>query len=495
MKMKKIVILLAMSMLFFSLHAQITAYFSKCAFNTPDNKPYMETYISILGNSVLYRKNTSGKYQGMVEIGIIFSQQGVIKVSKKYNLMSPEQKDTLNRPPFIDQQRFALDTGSYDLEMMITDKYGNGKTFSMKEKVRVSFSTGKVSVSDVQLLSSFTKALTPGLLTKSGFDLVPYTSDYFPENVAEISFYAEVYNTKAVLGENEKYLLSYYIESFEKNLMIQKYSGFKKESTAPVSVLLSKFGIADLPSGNYNLVIEVRNKTNEVVARGKTFFQRRNTPVPAVTDMNDLSNIIVESTFVAKITGKDTLSEFIRCLRPIASASEKGFLENQLKLADQKLMQQFFYNFWRSRNNLWPEDAWKTYYGNVLAVNKKFGQFNMMGYETGRGRVYLQYGPPDKMDSYPSEPNAYPYEIWVYYTLEDKSRLNPIQRNKQFIFYNRDLSSNNYQILHSDALSEYHDTRWEMKLHARTVQSHDFEKKDAPSHFGGSSGEEYKNPK
>ena len=475
--------------------AQVTAYFSKCAFNTPDNKPYMETYISVLGNSVLFKKNAAGKYQGMVEIGVLFSQNGAIKASKKYNLMSPEQKDTLDRPPFIDQQRFALDTGSYDLEMMIKDKNSNGKTFSMKEKVQVSFPASMVNISDVEMLVSFTKTDKAGPLNKNGFELIPYTSDYYPKNVNDISFYAEVYNTKSVLGENEKYLLSYFIESFEKKTMIQQYSGFKKENTAAVSVLLSKFNITDLPSGNYNLVIEARSKSNVLVAQKKVFFQRRNISPKPVVDVNDLSNIVVESTFAARIAGKDTLAEYIRSLRPIASEAEKGFMENQLKLADEKLMQQFFYNFWQSRSNLAPEETWKTYNGNVQAVNKKFGQFNFKGYETDRGRVYLQYGPPDKMDSYPVEPNAYPYEIWGYYTLEDRSRLNPMQRNKQFIFYNRDLSSNNYQILHSDALSEVHDSRWEMKLHGRTVQSHDFEQKNAPEHFGGSSHDEFGNPK
>lgn len=493
--MKKIISLFLLGMLLQNANAQVTAFFSRCAFNTPDNKPYMETYISVLGNSVLFNKNANGKYQGMVEIGIIFSQEGVIKASKKYNLMSPEQKDTLNRPPFIDQQRFALDTGNYELEMMITDKNSKGKTFSMKEKVRVSFPVTQVNISDVQMLVSFTKTDKPGPLNKNGFELVPYTSDYYPENVADISFYAEVYNTKAVLGENERYLLSYYIETFEKKTMISKYSGFRKETTGPVSVLLSKFSLTDLPSGNYNLVVEVRDKSNKIVAQKKSFFQRKNIPAKAVVNVDDLSNIIVENTFAARITGKDTIAEYIRSLRPIASEAEKGFIVNQLKLADEKLMQQFFYNFWQARNNTAPEEAWKTYYGNVLAVNKKFSQFSFKGYETDRGRVYLQYGPPDKMDSYPVEPNAYPYEIWIYYTLEDRSRLNPIQRNKQFIFYNRDLSSNNFQILHSDALSEVHDSRWEMKLHGRTVQSHDFEQKKAPEHFGGSSHDEFGNPK
>ena len=126
--MKKIIFLFALIALFVNVNAQMTAYFTRCAFNTPDNKPYVETYLSVLGNSVAFKKNAKGKYQGMVEVGILFSKNGQIKASKKYNLLSPELTDTLNRPHFIDQQRFQLDTGAYDLEMMIADKNINGKT-------------------------------------------------------------------------------------------------------------------------------------------------------------------------------------------------------------------------------------------------------------------------------------------------------------------------------------------------------------------------------
>lgn len=345
----------------------------------------------------------------------------------------------------------------------------------------------------MELLSSFTKAETKGALTKNGFDLVPYASDFFPENINDISFYAEIYNTKSILGENEKFLLTYYIEAFENNIQLPKYTVFRRETTNIANVLLAKLSIAELASGNYNLVVEVKNKTNELMAQRKVFFQRKNPNIKAA--VSDLAALSIDNTFASRINDKDSITEFIRSLRPIASSSEKDFIDTQLKLSEIKLMQQFFYNFWHSKNSLNPEEEWNKYYAEVKAVNAKFGTLNYKGYETDRGRVYLQYGPPDKKEESPSEPNAYPYEMWVYYRLTDKSRLNPNQTNKQFIFYNRDLSTNNFRILHSNALSEPHDTRWEMKLHGRSVQSHDFEHQNAPEHYGGKSHDGFNNPK
>ncbi|MBI3503022.1 MAG: GWxTD domain-containing protein [Bacteroidetes bacterium] len=479
---------------FISAQAQ-RAVFTHCAFSTPDNKPYIETYLSIDGKSVSFRKNKNGKYQGDVEVGIIFSKNGNIAASKKYNLLSPEQNDTLTRPAFVDEQRFPLDTGEYEVELMLKDKNKNGKTVSMKEKTKIDFPQDKVTVSGIEMLSSFAKAEKTGTLTKNGFDLVPYTNiDFYPGNINEISFYAEIYNTKKILGENEKFLLTYYIETNETKMKLEKYAVAKKEIASPVNVLLSKFNIENLQSGNYNMVIEVRSKNNEPVAQKKVFFQRQN--AKAKEDLaKDLSGVMVENTFASKFTKRDSLSEFIRTVRPISTEAEKSFIDNQLKLAELKLLQQFFYNFWQTRNPLSPEQAWNTYYQDVKTVNKKFGNFIYKGYETDMGRVYLQYGPPDTRDESPSEPNAYPYEIWTYYTLEDRSKLNPNQTKRKFVFYNPELVANNYQLLHSDALSELHDANWDMKLHKRMTQSNDMEQLNAPDHFGGNAHDEFNNPR
>ncbi|MBI4947610.1 MAG: GWxTD domain-containing protein [Bacteroidetes bacterium] len=491
--MKKIIIFLLVGILSENANAQIAAYFSHCAFNTPDNKPYVETYISVFGNSVSFKANENGKYQGVVEVGILFIKNGVIKTSRKYNLLSPEINDTLHRQNFIDQQRFSLDTGKYEFELSVSDKNINGKKFSAKDNIQLDFPASAVSMSDVQLLASFTKAEKQGSLTKNGFDLVPCVSNFFPENTNEFSFYAEVYNTKTIFGENEKFLISYYIQSHENGKSLSKYIAFKRETSSAVAVILSKFNIADLPSGNYDLVIEVKNKDNKLVVRKNSFFQRKNPKVKI--DEGDLSNIAVENTFVSKIHGRDTLAEFIRSLRPIASQSEKRFADNQLKLADEKLMQQFFYNFWNDRNPMFPENAWNAYLQTVKAVNKEFGTQIRKGYETDRGRVYLQYGSPDKRDEVPSEPNAYPYEIWTYYKLIDKSQLNPVQTNREFIFYDLNLAMNDYLLLHSNALSETYEPNWEMKLHKRATQSNDFDRVTAPEHFGGNANEEFNHPK
>ena len=47
-----------------------------------------------------------------------------------------------------------------------------------------------------------------------------------------------------------------------------------------------------------------------------------------------------------------------------------------------------------------------------------------------------------------------------------------------------EIATNNYELLHSDALGEIKDPQWKMHLHGRMVQSNDFENNNPPRHFG-----------
>ncbi len=464
----------------------LRAYLTTATFNNPAKGPYIETYISVIGNSVKFVKNSKGKFQGDIDIAIKFSLGNEIKNAQKYTLSSPETDDTTKGyPNFIAQQRYSLPNGKYTLEISIADK-NNPKVapFVNSMPVEIEFVDNKVCVSEVQLLETFTKSTTPTVLTKSGYDLVPYVSNFFPENSKSIRFYAEIYNTKRLLGEGQKMLISYSIEANQSNTKLNNFSSFSKQTTNDVNILLSELNIESLPSGNYNIIIEVRDKENNLLATRKSFFQRKNKPIPLSFD--DLKSIDVSTTFVKDFKSVDTLREYIRTLRPISSATEIQFEENQMKRKDLVQMQQFFYNFWKSRNDIQPEAAWQEYNQDVMKVNKEYGTHGLKGYDSDRGRVYLQYGSPTIMARYDHEPNVWPYEIWQYNALVDKTQLltTPYnqQSNKKFVFGNTDLSTNRYELIHSTAKGEVFNSIWPERLVSREFSTQNMDSGDETSH-------------
>ncbi|MFL5762695.1 MAG: GWxTD domain-containing protein [Bacteroidia bacterium] len=499
MKKLLITIILTGAIAFTSAAGSVTAFLSYGVFTTPAKGPYVETYLSFLGYTMHFVKNKNGKYQGTVDISIAFKQNEAIKAAQKYTLSSPEIADTTNGfPNFIDQQRYPLAPGTYEMEMTIADQNKpSDKPVTSHVSVVVDFKEGLVGMSSIQLLEGYGKAANPGVLTKSGYDLTPYVSSYYPENIGRIKFYTEIYNAKKTLGEGEKMLVSYYLESYERKVRLNDYSGFNKQIANDVNILLAEFNIESLPSGNYNLVVEVRDKENKVQAQQTTFIQRTNRR--AALSFDDIKSIAVSNTFVSVYKNIDSMAYYIRTIRPISGLSEIQFSENQLKGRELELMQQYFYNFWKSRDANDPEAAWLTYYEEVKKVNKDFGTYGLKGFDTDRGRVYLQYGPPDYRSKYDTEPSALPYEIWEYNTLVDRSLVltNPAnkQGNKKFVFYDPDLVTNKWTLIHSDARGEIFNTRWKLLVYKRDTQSSNLDDESVPEHFGGNADDNYNNPK
>jgi len=462
---------------------RLKAYFTYSTFSSPSNGPYIETYLSIIGNSVKYVNNEKNKLQGSIEITYLFKQGDEIKKFKKYNLLSPEINDDSSlKNNFIDQQRISLPNGNYEFEISIKDINSEEEPFKSTQILTLDYNSDSIQISDIELVESISQTKQKSIISKSGYDILPYTSDFYPEDFENIMFYAEVYNTNKQFGENETYLVNYSIESSETNTVIGSYRGFVKEEAHPVNVVLKTFSIKNLSSGNYNLVIEVRNKKNELIRSKKVFFQRSNpksSPILLSEDYGD--------SFVSEMTVKE-LDDFIRSIEPISSSIELNFARNQLKGKNKDLMQQYFYNFWLTRNENNPKKEWESYQERVDIAIKEFSTSIQKGYETDRGRVFLKHGKPNTISERKNEPSSYPYEIWHYYKVEDFS-------NIKFVFYNPGGLNNDYPLLHSTLPGERNNIQWRILLHKRTNQPRDPYEENNREHFGGRSDDFFNNPR
>ncbi|MCB9363409.1 MAG: GWxTD domain-containing protein [Flavobacteriales bacterium] len=432
------------------------ANFNYCSFYNPEEGSYLETYLSFVGESLIYKKNENGKFQSGVEVVLIFKQGEKIIDYKKYNLLSYEYDDSLAvKTNMIDQQRISLPNGDYDFEISLRDINANEEPFINVQKLKLDYSADYIGISDIELVESFKKTETKGILSKSGYDLLPYTSDFFAEDFEKIAFYAEVYNASKLIGEGEDFLINTYIESYETKNIVGNYKSFKREKAKAVNVIFSSFDIKKLPSGNYSLVIEARNKTNDLLINKKIFFQRSNPGANALLISDDYVNSFVMDIPVEK------MQSYIKCLEPISTAVELSFAKNQVDANDPELMKQFFYNFWLTRNPLTPEEDWKKYKELVDITQQQYATSIKRGYETDRGRIFLKHGKPNTISEMKNEPSSYPYEIWHYYSVEGRS-------NVKFIFYNPDVISNDYPLLHSTMPGEIYNSQWKVDLHKRT---------------------------
>src|SRR5689334_9739119 len=94
---------------------------------------------------------------------------------------------------------------------------------------------------------------------------------------------------------------------------------------------------------------------------------------------------------------------------------------------------QFIEQFWRIRDPT-PDTSENEYkeehYRRIAYANEHFGHGSLPGWRTDRGRIYITFGPPDEIQSHPSQSSirpdtegggtttTYPFEQWYYRTIE-----------------------------------------------------------------------------
>ena len=491
--MKRSCIILLLALLTLAGNAQVKAkrlkpYLSTTTYDAPGMTPYVENAIAFECQSAEYKEFEPGKFKATVQIVTTF-KKGEETTFSKIALDSLVVTDTSNLGgAFIGQQRFALDNGEYEMEISITDMNSGDALPTERATVALNYPDNVPAVSDILLFDSYAKAETPSECTKSGFDFLPRVYPFYGVSDNKLNFYVELYNSDKLYDEG-KFLVNYYIETVESSTHLRDFSFTKRFDVAKGNILLNTIDISELPSGNYYLVVEMRDRSNALICSNSCFLQRSN---PGKNyDMDDLSGVNIANTFVSTITDVDTLRMYISYLDPICSDIERSYSKGLVKTDDVKTMQQFLFNFWSARSPMNPRQGFEEYLTAVKRVNMSFKTSSYPGYRTDRGYVFLKYGQPDKIMQEPNEPGAYPYEIWHYYEVAN-------QHNKRFVFMAKDSAANDYHLIHSNMVGEIQNPRWQMEIYSRIygvgydqgVDQTEYEKG-----WGSHAGDLYNNPR
>jgi GWxTD domain-containing protein len=157
--------------------------------------------------------------------------------------------------------------------------------------------------------------------------------------------------------------------------------------------------------------------------------------------------------------------------------------------AELSHLQQFFYAFWEERKPADGEMAWLEYREKLAFVESEFGTRNKRGYNTDRGRIWLQYGAPNDITDRPNEPSSYPYQIWRYYKAGQWN-------NVRFVFYDTTLLAEDYELLHSDNIpGELRNPQWQLLLEQRNTPMNNVDERSGRNHAGGRVDMLFENPR
>ncbi len=476
----------------FAAEKHISALFGYSTFYIPaSNQPYVETYLDFRAWTLHFVKSDNDQYRATVEVTLVVRSGDSIVYLKKRDLKSPAtSSDTATNFTFMDLNRFSIANGIYDLQLILHDKASQDEPFVYNDKLVVFFENKKTTMSNIQLMSSATPTTNENMLSRNGYDMVPYIDDYVPASVTKLHPYFEIYNLDQELG-SKSFSVNLHIEKKETHRRIAGFHHSVRYDKAAANVpVYTTLDIENLPSGNYDLIAEVCNPEGQVLLRRELSFMRSN-PNAVVDDKVTEEEVAV--SFAALLKDKEQLNFYIDALYPIASDQEIAIGKNVIQDTSLAAKQTYFYYFWHRRSAMDPEGEWQDYRTRLDYVTEHFTYPKTPGYRTDFGRVYLQYGPPDfvrdeknfsapfirKGESYkkgvdPLNFNAndqkdqgtiyyLPYQLWRYNQLPND------YANRVFLFWDQ-FRSGYYKLLNSSARGEVRTAGWERDLSQRQLE-------------------------
>lgn len=488
--MKRIfVISVVMFLGLIAAHGQIDALFDYKVYYEPDGwKPYVESYLSVNGESTVMAPVSNKEVQGKLGVVLTYEKNKQIINFSKFDLSSPIFKNN-DQKSFFNLQRLTVDTGKVKLQITLTDLNGDlTKTDTATLSLNIpSIASDTVHLTDIELIQKMTPDSSNSINQKAGYNIMPKLLKYFPEHEDELLFYAECYFPQLSMNETKNVVVRYFIKPEGSSRQKMGMNAPKRITTGAVLPIIGVIDISTIPSGNYDLILEIINREQLIIATANTKIFRNNPK--AMLTVNGDPNVLIKESFIGGINGYDTLKNYIDCLRPIADMEEKKIIDHGFENPNSNIvkMQLFFYNFWYARNSLTPSESWIKYREDVNRVDKEYGSSFRKGYESDRGITYLKYGPPNVVSAR-SEPSAYPYEIWLYQQILG-------QTNKRFVFYSPTLVANDYVLLHSDMQGEIRNPNWISEIYRRGSGDSFGSPNAGSNHWGTKAQELYNNPR
>lgn len=459
---------------------QIEAAIDYKTFYVQGHGALVDVQFQYAGYTLKHITDSTGMHATIAVQTVITDPTGKVVSEMAYALNSPTVRDSIIAD-FYDVQQFSLQPGSYHAAVTLLDMNSDQPPVSGALDITVPNRAGTVTFSDLLIAEHATPTTEQSHLTKSGYEIIPRLSNFYGPAVSSIPYYVEIYNSHmfgdSLVGIQQRIINDQDVEmpGFSKLLRLQ---------AQPVTSYIRNIDISSLPTGSYRLEVAMVDKTTMQLTPTRSFyyFDRVN-DIEVITD---ISKVILDPNFQKSIPD-DSLGYYLASLLPIAKISETKLILETLKLKDKEAARKHIQQFWIATSGTKAYDSWMEYKRNVILVQELYSTNFQDGFETDRGRVYLQYGPPNQITTRENSSSEYPYEIWQYDAIK-------VYRNRRFVFYNPDLVNNAYRLLHSDMVGELQNRSWQQALVKRDTPNGTVDDPNInnPNRYGGNSGLYYK---
>ena len=438
-----------------SQRSKFKVYFNTVQFYEPSIGNYLELHFQFDAKHAKFIAKDNG-LQATTYLKIeIKDSLNKVFFTDEYLLNSPIFKDSTVED-FFELRRIPLAKGLYQINLTLSDWNVKNSEIRGSQLLEVTDLAQAPTISQVEAIDYAIADTSTGVFQKNGFLIIPKLNAYYGTMLNTLPVYFELYNVNKV--QSRYFIEESLIDTENQRELFSYHKSTELTEREQVVPLIKRVDISNLASGAYAYSVSLTNEKDSILFSSEYFFERGNI---TLDDTINYANTILDPNFQQSIPD-DSLHFYLGSLLPIVKASENKNIRNLLKSKDFGTIRKYFQAFWNSTSPGDASYAWLKYKQQVQYVQGLYKTNFQPGYETDRGRVYLQYGAPSSVNAREDSPSEYPYEIWFYNKIGKFS-------NRRFIFYNPDLTNNAYRLLHSDLVGEVKNAGWSQILSKRNT--------------------------
>lgn len=447
--MKIILFILALiSINVVSGQSKLRAYLDNKQYYAPGIGNYIEFHMQFVGHSFDFKGVEKG-LQAELAISLKIKKQDSTVYEDAYRLQSPVMIDSIV-DDFYDIKRVNLEPGNYAFSLSIDDMLNKEPALTASHMFTIEDMSDGINISDIEIAELAYEGSSQSPFYKSGLEIIPRLSTFYPEQLNKLPVYFELYQTN--LLPDSVFGIKQQIINADTGDTLHHLTSFTRHKVSEIIPLFKTVDLSEVYTGKYILKYSLINRNMKELAFQTYEFERSNEPE---TDLS-IMDISIDPSFQKSITD-DSVFYYLESLLPVLGQTNRGNYAQIFKEKDPEQARRYIQIFWTQATPENPYEGWIKYKLQVLQIERLYGTNFQHGYQTDRGRVYLQYGSPTTLQKRDNSADELPYEIWQY---------NKIGRfsNKIFVFYNPDMVTNNYKLLHSDMVGEIKNPAWRNDL-------------------------------
>ena len=405
-----------------------------------DENIHVEIAYALPEGGLTYKPDSAG-LSGMADLTLSVQRKDSLVYADRWLVPHTIQdSSSLSRGMnLIGLYKLQLPEGEYLFKLLSRDANDPLRRDSLTARIPIHrFDTNAPVLSDVAMASTIRQGVKGGLFYKNTLDVVPNVGSLYTED-QKVFYYCEAYSLLAGNDTSGFVVRTNVYDAVGKEIISRDRP---KRRLAESSVIVDQFGVKNLRTGSYTMMVSLVDTANKVLASsGRKLFVYNPTLGVDSSLLASSSSLPLPQYVSMDSTELD---------REFAWAKYEAMDDEKVQYASltgTQAKSKFLSEFWRHRQPGRRDE----YLSRVAYANANFKIMSREGYRTDRGRVMIMYGPPDDVERHPSETESRPYEIWSF---------NNIQGGVIFVFVLRN-AAGDYELVHSTHRNELHDENWD----------------------------------